>query len=417
MKPLKAAFELARLQRQQWLPPERLRALQWRRLVAIVKHAEAGSPFYRERFRAVGFESGDLRGWDDLARLPVTTRGDLQAPEALVAEGLEIGRLERSRTTGSTGTPTTTYFDAGAWTLGRYVLKARARLACGLRPWHRVAIFGEAPPGPLRERMGGRLASLSVHQPPEEVLDELRAWAPAALYGPPSHLVRLARAGGPLPSVRRIFTSAEMLDPSSRRVLEEILEAPVYDVYGCTELKEVAWECPRREGYHVNAEWLVVEIADASGPEALPEGTILLTGLFNRGMPLLRYRVGDTGRAVEGPCSCGRGLPLVHPVLGRTVDYLELADGRTVSPYTLTCAVEPVPGLGRYQILQRSPDRVTVRVVPGDAFGADTPGRIEAALRPVLGSVEVGVEVVDSLPRGPGGKFRVVRSEPGERSR
>lgn len=412
-----AAIELVRLQRQQWLRPEQLRALQWRRLGAIVRHAEVSSPFYRQRFRAAGFTARDLRDWSDLLRLPVTTRRDLQHPEALVADGLDPQRMERSRTTGSTGTPTTTYFDRRAWLMGRFVLKARARVACGLRPWDRVAIFREDAPARLRPAMARRTASFSVHQPPEEVLGDLHTYAPTAIYGPPSHLARLALTGAAPESLRLVFTSAEMLDTMTRRTLEEGFDAPVLDVYGCTETKEVAWECPEREGYHVNAEWLLVEVLDGSGPEGLPEGTVLLTSLYNRGMPLLRYQVGDTGRLVPGTCSCGRGLPLVLPVLGRSVDYLDLPDGRTVSPYSLTCAVENVPGIAQYQIVQTRPDRVVVRVVPGDSFGDATRPAITAALRPTLGGLDIEIEETSHIPTGPGGKFRVVRSDVRGRTR
>ncbi len=407
---MRAALELARLERQQWLSPERLRELQWRRLGAMVRHAEARSPFYRARFRAAGFSSRNLGSWPDLARIPVTTREDLQRPEHLVVDGLTPNGMRRSRTTGSTGVPTTTYFDPWAWLVGRYVLKLRARFACGLRPWDRVAIFQEEPPGRPHTGMAGRRTSFSVHRPPEEILDELHSCDPDVLYGPPSYLTRLARVGASPRSVRLVFTSAEMLDPGTRRTLEEGFGARVLDVYGCTETKEVAWECPTREGYHVNAEWLIVEVLDGAGPEGLPEGTVLLTSLYNRGMPLLRYRVGDTGRAVPGRCSCGRGLPLVFPALGRSVDYLVLPDGRTVSPYTLTCAVEEVPGIKQYQIVQTGPDRVVVRIVPGEAFDDGARAVIRACLRPALGQIDVRVETLTHIPPEPGGKFRVVRS-------
>jgi phenylacetate-CoA ligase len=370
----------------------------------MVAWAEARSPFYRERFRAEGFTSRDLRGWEDFARLPVTTRHDLQRPEDLVADGFDPGRLERSHTSGSTGTPTTTYFDDGAWLLGRFVLKVRARMACGLRPLDRVAVFGEEVRSGLHVGLAGRRASLSVHQDPSEIVDELRAYAPTALYGPPSHLAGLVQTGAELPTVRLVFTSAEMLDPTTRRTIEEGLGVAVMDVYGCTETKEVAWECPYREGYHVNAEWMIVDIV---------EGSILLTPLYNRAMPLLRYRVGDTGRLLESTCSCGRGLPMIFPTMGRSVDYVRLPDGRSLSPYTLTCAVEDVPGIRQYQIVQPSREAVVVKVVPDRAFEEATPAAIEAALAPAFGTAEVAVtvEVVPDLPREPGGKFRVVRSD------
>jgi phenylacetate-CoA ligase len=408
---ISASVETARLLRQQWLPADRLRALQWGRLRSMVRHAERHCPFYRERFRSVGFSAEQLRTWADLARIPITTRDDLQQPERLLAEGYAPGRMHRSHTSGSTGKPTTTYFDRRSWMVGRHVLKLRARLACGLRPWDRIAVFQEDVPRGFVTSMVGRRASISLHRPPSEILGELAAFAPTALYGAPSQLGRLAEAGVRLPGVRLIFTSAELLDGVTRSRLEHEFGAPVLDIYGCTEAKEVAWQCRERCGYHVNAEWLVVEICDGTDPAGPPEGTILITSLYNRGMPLLRYRVGDMGRTLHGGCACGRGLPLIQPTVGRTVDHVRLPGGGQVSPYTLTCSVENVPGLRQYQIVQETKDRVVVRVIPNGELDQGARELLREALGPSLPGIEVRVEIVQSLPREPSGKFRVVRSD------
>ena len=406
-----AAFETSRLLRQQWLSPDRLRAIQWARLQAIVRHAERRSRFHRERFRGAGFSSDDLRTWDDLARIPVTTRDDLQEPERLLADGYAPARLRRSHTSGSTGKPTTTYFDERAWTLGRHALKLRARLASGLRPWDRIAVFQEDVPEGFATALAGRRASVSLHRTPAEIADELTRFAPTALYGPPSQLLRLSEAGAKLAGLRLIFTSAELLDGLTRGRLERDFGVPVLDIYGCTETKEVAWQCRERGGYHVNAEWLVVEICKGKEPGGLPEGTILITSLYNRGMPLLRYRVGDTGRSLAGGCACGRGLPLILPTDGRAVDYLSLPAGGRVSPYTLTCSVENVRGLGQYQIVQEARDRVVMRVIPRGTLAPEAREELRQALSASLTGIEVRVEIVESLPREPSGKFRVVRSD------
>ena len=89
---------------------------------------------------------------------------------------------------------------------------------------------------------------------------------------------------------RLIFTSGELLDPATRRAIEDGFGAPVFDIYGCTELKEIAWECPAHAGLHLNADWILLEV-DPPGSA----GKILVTPLYSRAMPLLRYEVGDTG--------------------------------------------------------------------------------------------------------------------------
>ena len=109
----------------------------------------------------------------DFARLPITTREDLRSPEALLARGFERASLKTAMTSGSTGRRTTTYFDRDAWFVGKHLLKLRARLACGMRPTDRVALFQEADPERRPTRLGGRARTFSIHVPPESVIEDV----------------------------------------------------------------------------------------------------------------------------------------------------------------------------------------------------------------------------------------------------
>lgn len=408
---LLAASRYPRLARDQWLAPEALARLQMRRLRATLRHAYDACPFHHERFRDAGITPADIRTPADLALLPVMTREDLRAPTALLARGHNPARLHRSTTSGSTGRRTTTCFDEAAWLTGKHLIKLRARRACGVGMGDRVALFQEADGDRPDRRLLGRARTFSIHVPVDAVLPAVLRFAPSVLYGFPGHLLRLAQAAAGRLRPRLVFTSGELLDRRTRRDIEALLGATVLDVYGSTETKEVAWECPHRTGYHVNADWLVVETAAFPGAPAAAPGRILVTSLYNRAMPLLRYEVGDTGRLVDGGCLCGRGLPLMRPASGRSVDYFRLPDGTTITPYDMTCAIEHVPGLRRFQIVQRALDRIEVRILPGPDFGAAGPPAVRAALRPVLHGLEAEVRLVDDFAPEPSGKFRVVRSE------
>jgi phenylacetate-CoA ligase len=403
------ALRYPRLDRAQWLSPDELRHLQWQRLERMLRHAYARSPLYRERFRRAGLTPADIRSTDDLRFLPVTTREDLRRPETLLAEGYARQRLRSSMTSGSTGRRTTSYFDEPAWVLAKNLLKLRARLACGVRPWHRIALLQEDAPDQTVVRPGARRQAFTIHRPIEEILPALRAFAPTVLYGFAGYLARLARAHGNSLRPRIVFTSGELLDPATRRTIETGLCAPVLDVYGCTEVKEIAWQCPARQGYHVNADWLLVEVdSDAAGKRA---GRLLVSSLYNFAMPLLRYEVGDAGSALEGRCVCGRGLPLMLPTLGRDVDHVALSSGMLVAPYSLTCAVEAIEGMQQYQFVQTHADVVELRVVPNDDFGDASRQELLAVLRPVLPGVTVRIRAMPSIPSEPSGKYRIVKSE------
>ena len=400
------------LYRDQWRSREELARLQWRRLTDLLAYAQANSPFWRERFAALSATAAEIRTPADLARLPPTTRADLREPDRLLAAGFARDRLKTAMTSGSTGSRTISYFDRDAWIIGKYLLKLRARLACGMRPTDRVALFQEADPDRRPRRSGARARSFSIHVPPEHIVAEVAAFAPDVLYGFPGHLMRLGLAAAGRLRPRLVFTSGELLDPTTRQQIELLFACRLFDVYGSTETKEVAWECPAGDGYHLNADWLLVE----TEPSGDAHRRILVTSLYNRAMPLIRYEVGDTGELLDGLCACGRGLPLMRPTWGRSVDYFVLTDGTSITPYDLTCAIEHLPGMARYQIVQRARDRVEVLVQPGPRFDPTVSAAIQAALRPVLRGLSPEIRVVDRLEHEPSGKFRIVRSELGVRA-
>ncbi len=400
-----------RMHRDPWLPADVLRRRQWARLQSILRHAFETSPFYRRRFGEAGITPDDVTSFADLRRLPVTTREDLRDPDEILSSSYERSTLKRSRTSGSTGRVTTTYFDRRAWWTAKISLKIRARLACGVRPWDRVALFQESDgvDGALRSWILRR-KSFPIFDPLSSVVDEVRAYSPTALYGFPSYLARLGAVATGVVRPRVIFTSGEMLDNETRRKIETAFRAPVLDVYGSTELKEIAWECPAREGYHINSDWILVEVLDDRPGSGRRDGPLLVTSLYNYGMPLIRYQLGDTGYLIETPCSCGRGLPLMAPCLGRSVDYFVLPGGATVSPYRMTCAVENVNGLRQYQIIQEAIDRVVVKVVPVDGPAPVVEGQIREVLGPLLEGVQTSVRFVEKIEPEPSGKHRIVIS-------
>ena len=184
-----------------------------------------------------------------------------------------------------------------------------------------------------------------------------------------------------------------------------------------TELKEIAWECPEHSGYHMNSDWLLVEfVSDGERFEKAGE-KIIVSSLYNYAMPLLRYEIGDRGRALDGMCPCGRGLARMAPSEGREVDYIVLPGGVYVSPYALTCAVENVPGFKAYQIRQIRRDYLKIRIVPEEGLTRTWEERLRNALRPVLPGVRIDVEKTGRIEREPSGKFRIVFSELGANGR
>jgi phenylacetate-CoA ligase len=417
-------------ERSQYLPAEELRRLQWRRLRRLLAHAYEQCPFYRRRFDEAGLVPGDLRGLGDLRALPPLEKRQIQehGPD-MVARNWPRADLIRNQTGGSTGTPVTFYLN-GDRKCSRAAATLRHNRWAGWDVGDKVAVIWGAPrdrpPATWRARLRGVLlrdplwldtgrlteatlagfhAALGRYRP-----RIIQAYARAAVL-----FARYLEARG-LPAYRphALVTSAEVLEPGDRALLERVFGCPVFNRYGCREVSVVASECEAHGGLHTMAEGLYVEVDTPAGPAAPGEtGSILVTDLLNAAMPLIRYRIGDLGAWAAGPCPCGRHLPRLEKVEGRVTDFLVGCDGQLVSGVFLaTYVVAQRPSLGQVQIHQERAGAVVYRIKPGRDFrpGPDL-DYLTRATREYLGEpAAVRAEVVDDLAAEPSGKFLFSRS-------
>jgi phenylacetate-CoA ligase len=395
------------------------------RLSRLLFHLARTNAFYGRRLQDAEIEWADpilqrqpYRALEEMT--PISKRDLRRAGDLVLEGGAPRSDWYRSASSGSTGEPFQVYYEPRAWARLKYLIKLRARYACGVRPSDRVALLDTVAPENDSRRLGWgtRCARISVLQPAEVITAALRTFAPDVVYGLPSALLEVARVLDSqrqcLP-VRAIFTSGELLDRAARETLMAIFQARVFDVYGTSETKEIAWECTEGR-MHLNQDVVHLETVDDAG-RALPsgvEGDLVATSLVNRAMPLLRYRTGDRGTLLSERCACGCALPLLGVVTGRTADVLVLEGGRRISPYALTCAIEKVPGLVRYQVSQLDLARVRVRaILAGRADRLVVTSQLRLALRlDVAPFLDADVEFVDRLPTGPRAKFRVVEPLP-----
>ncbi|HJU65548.1 MAG TPA: hypothetical protein VJ596_07710 [Gemmatimonadaceae bacterium] len=388
--------------------------------LADVLRLSRRTAFYTTRLQDAGISSDDSlhagNARDVLSRLPPVTKHELRiAGPAALAGGRVRSSWRSSRSSGSTGEPFRVYYDPRAWLLLKHVVKLRARAQCGVGPADRVAILDALLPGERRPSLlerAGRVRRISALQPREAIAAELAEFRPHTVYGLPSVLLDVAGVfdgSGQLPS--RIFTSGELLLPATRLRLVERFGCPVFDVYGTSETKEVAWECEAGQR-HVNADVLLVEVLDDDG-NPLPvgaEGRIAVTLLVNAAMPLLRYRTGDRGALEGGRCRCGVATPLLGVVSGREADVLVLDGGRRLSSYAITCALEQVERVRRYRVDQIDRSSLLVRAILDEgANEVVAEGAMRTALAAVLpGDLRLSVECVTALPNESRAKSRVV---------
>jgi phenylacetate-CoA ligase len=149
------------------------------------------------------------------------------------------------------------------------------------------------------------------------------------------------------------------------------------DFYATEETGIIAWECPSRSGYHVDRDHVDVEIVREDGSLAPPGevGEIVLTNLYQRAMPIIRYRVGDMAALSDERCQCGRGLPLLTNLRGRKLDFIITPDGRLQDPFRVMSVMEHIEGIRWFRVIQTALDTVEVRL--GWEGALDESGRAE----------------------------------------
>jgi phenylacetate-CoA ligase len=397
----------------QWRPAGPLAALQNRKLKRLVQTAYRNVAYYRTLFDNAGISPAGIQSTADLARIPITTKADLQGCSSaeVLSKVLRADTFSSEHSSGSTGQPFKVCYDP-AYRSTRDMLFLRGLLAAGYRWGQKVQLVTDAA---KKHKPLLRWRYASILDPPERLLAELNREKPDLLYGCKTPLVRLAehvrdtRTSAHQP--KRIVSTGEILEPESRALLEKSFSAEVYDFYGSTEMGLVAWECKQKTGYHLSADCLIVEFLPIPGNSGLSR--MVMTNLDLMAMPLIRYDSGDLGLpGPTGPCPCGRRLPRILRVDGRQNDCLKMRDGRTISPYRLTCAMERIPGILKYQVIQTDWDAFTVRVRPNGEEQLQTHARVQETMRSILGAEVLLTLDFKMPPEQPAGtKFRVVESK------
>jgi phenylacetate-CoA ligase len=400
--------------------PEEVRALQERRLRAMVDHAWANSPFYRRKFRDAGLTAADIRSVADLVKLPPTTKQELQAadPRDVIARGYSPESTIVEATSGSSGLVLQVHHSPAAY--DRYAAFAfRALRELGYRPWDRVAYtrFDPLPPLPWGRLGLGTRELVDLTRPdPRAYLEDLLRIRPDLITAYPSILQLVIRSATPAELARirprAIHLHSELLTDGIRAEIGQAFGCDCFDDYSTWEFHHVAYEC-RQHRYHIAADNVVCEFVRVGrlvGPGE--QGAILLTGLTNRAMPLLRYAIGDVGGPSDERCPCGRGFPVMQLIEGRIDDYLVMPSGRRISPRIVNPAFETMPGILEHVLVQEARDRVVVNLNVADAHRATTPTMVERALRDLFGEpVSVEVRLTTEFERGRTGKLRCIVSK------
>ena len=412
--------DLYRLRKNQWLKLPELEEIQRRKLRRIIKHAYENVIYYRSLFDSAGVKPEDIRTVEDLSKIPITTRKRLQQfpIDEVIAKGIDPAKCEKRTTSGSNAMPLDVFFTPKDCNFLNMTW-ARAFLENGLKLRDkRTALVHHYQPKRWFQYLGiWQKEFISIVDNPDAQIRSLKRINPDILTGLPFNIsflastIRAKNIGGINP--RLIFSMGAVLDRETRILLEEVFKSEIFDYYGLQELGCIAWECSEHTGYHMNIDTVVIEFTGDGKPVRQGErGKLICTGLCSYAMPFIRYEVGDIAIFSNKQCSCGRGLPLMESIEGRTEEFIVNSHGKWVSPSVIRQNVRVIPGMTQFKIIQENKEELEIQIVKGRDFSSQTIHQVEQKLREVLGNkMFIKTIIVDEIPKEVSGKVRSVVSK------
>jgi len=416
------------LSKSQWLMAIELRQMQSEKLMSLLNHAYKNVPYYRS---ALPKESSDTtNSLDILKDLPILSRRILQEKvQEMSDENKNLKKMKMVSSSGTTGSVVKVYIDDCATAYSRAFEKRGEYEWTGTDFFIKKVIFSTLKREKrhfarkivniVRSRWRYCLVESENRRflTDEELklcIDEICIIQPQFIRGLASCLRRAAEylLENDIRKIRpqAVISNSEPLTQKSKKMIEEAFGARVYNQYGLSECGTVASECPHGQ-MHINAERFIVEIfKDGKIVSPGEEGEIVITDLHNYGFPLIRYGTGDMGILAENPCSCGRALPVLEKVVGRTSEMIQTPSGYRIHATLIDHIFGKIPyaQIKQVQIYQPSIDRLVIRLIKGHEYSENSGTKAMSLIEHYFKDtgVELSLEFCDSIPTTKSGKIQ-----------
>jgi len=418
------------MEASQWWDGAQLDQLRLERLQALLRDVGEQVPYYHRLFTEIGFDPAGVQSLNDLQRLPFLDKALIRAhTEDLKHRGAE--GLARFNTGGSSGQPLV-FFIGKRRVSHDVAAKWRATRWWGVDIGDpEIVVWGSPIELGAQDRLRRwrdrllRTDLLPAFEMSDAKLDgfiaAIRHKRPRMLFGYPSALTHIARhaekrgiAMDDL-GIKVAFVTSERLYDEQRATIARVFGCRVANGYGGRDAGFIAHECPEG-GMHLTAEDILLELVDAQGQPvpAGQAGEIVVTHLATRDFPFIRYRTGDVAVLDDKRCACGRGLPVLREIQGRSTDFVTAANGTVMHGLALIYIIRDLSGVEAFKVVQESLTHTRVLLVPGPGFDPACKAQIVAGFQRRLGGeVQVDVDCVDTIPPEKSGKFRYIVSHVG----
>lgn len=399
---------------------------QWNKFKKIVEYAYNNVPYYKEIFDKKGIKPNDIQTKADLNKIDILTKEKVRANfHKLKSENLNQFRYKVNSTSGSTGENLKFLSDISP---SRPALQKRCYDWMGINFLDKkMTIWGAGWDVKKAKKIESRIKGwikgtivLSGYNLSDADLDYyykiMKDFNPELLISYPSILYDIAKyfeKNNYAFSPKAIQIGGEKLFPFQREYIEKVFKTKIFDFYGARDMRLIAQECDKHEGLHIMAENVLVEVLDENNnPVEEGEGDLVITDLHNKVMPFIRYRIGDRAIVTQKQCSCGRGLPLLKEVIGRSFEIIEFPNGNKVGGTFWTILLKTQPGIKNLQVIQKALDHIQINYVPENKNAMINFDNFIEKIHEFSGpDLKVKFNEVPEIPLTKGGKFRFVIKE------
>jgi len=356
------------LLQSQFYTADSIRQLQLDKLQQLLKEAYSHVPYYQKVFQNLGLKPEDFTSLSDLSKLPLLTKAIIrESGKQMINTQYSRSDLVQNSTSGSTGEVTRFYSDRRSYPfyLGLHMRQ---------HDWmnidyfvRQIWIWGASFSTPTRKSKGiftslKRKRTISSYHLSavdiENIIQVINSYKPSLIGAYPSHLYNIAQSAKvPLTHYpKAISLSGEMTYPEQRQVIKDFFKTEVFNYYGARDGSLIAQECDKHSGLHIFAENVILEILDDNDkPVTDGTGRVVITLLHNHAMPMIRYEIGDLAEVDQQmwePCSCGRTLPRIRNIIGRTLDIVVFPNGNRVGGTFWTHLLRSDQGVTNFNVFQ-----------------------------------------------------------------
>jgi phenylacetate-CoA ligase len=420
-------YQLIKLYREsQYWPYQKLLHYQQTKIEELVRHANDNVPYYKDLFSREGLRLDRISDPDNFKKIPFLTKDIIRDPSNnLMATNINRKYAKPNSTSGSSGSNLKFFSDMSVFDVQAMLFRNIEWM--GLNFFDRkVIIWGASWDVSLANKFipsikqklkkqvvlsGYRLSDKTIreyHQFITKFKPKLIRSYPSILFTIAEYFEQNNLAYYPV----AIESAGEKLHPFQREKIEQVFKTKIFDFYGARDIPLIAQECEAHHGLHVMMENVLLEVVDDGGnPMEEGEGDLVLTHLHNKVMPFIRYKIGDRARISKRTCTCGRNLPLIEEVIGRSFEIIEFPNGNKVGGSFWTLVMRSVPGVKDFQVVQEAIDQITINYISEEGNIKESLNNLKKRIEEYSGPrLKINFNEVDESPLTKGGKFQFVVS-------